>query len=362
LKTYPPTVGVADYVLINCSQGNSTTWLDLNGTRSIIVEQPGAQSAPTKWIKARNTDSIILRGHFDPYETQVSKYDLDVRSREGFSVQGMVGGFDAQVIKDRSLNRLLINRGIAAEIWDPRASGKITTGAGPVLQAVTGLIFGTSAGPTNAGIYPTFQASNALFGGHPTWTNVAGTSSTAGCLKATISNTVLPAGSVPGLIVVCRIPGATPATQHRLFYWTDGTDSIAVALASFLATDVAVGGNLNINGGPLDSASIKTADALSQGVVAAATMLFSDRHVRLSALSCNTPFLQCSGATSDFIENYPGTSGASSTLHMAGTILGALADPLEIAYVALLKRGMTEGEHRAALDLIALEWPTIERY
>jgi hypothetical protein len=359
LKTFPPASGANDYVLRRVDQSNATTYLDLNGTHSVHVSNPGnPQGEPTVWLKARSCGTIVLEGAvFSPFITSAygttyardtTKYDIDQFSYEGLTINSRRGVYSPQVVPQKTLNRILIERDIAAEIWDLRVTSKCTVNAGN-LEAVTGLINGLVAGPVNAGVYPTYQASNAAIGSRPSFTTTAAAAGAGGMLKATITAGLMPIGSSPGVLFVFRLASATPDntiyryvgftgadTRRREFHLGDSTTNGYFALDTY-------GSNFLVQA---------ACETLPQVALHAAVCREGSTPTRIYHASTGITI----GAQ---VNNYEATA-AGGTVYMGGDTQAS--GVLEIAYVAVLKRYLGMQEHHAILDAAAAEFGPIARY
>jgi hypothetical protein len=357
LKTYTPTSGVNDYTLENVHQGNSTTYIDASGTRSIIVRMPGSQPVPTVWAKLRNVEQASFEGGvFESPATAPTLWDLDLASRIGFSVRGDNKPYHGSCGVEKGLNKFLVGRGdLMAEIWDARAVRKRTVNAGN-LEALVGIVNGITLGPVNAAIYPTWTASNAAFNGAPTWNQLPGAAAAAGALTATMTVGALPVGSQPGLLCVFRNPSAADASNHyQRFVWTDGTNTTLIGMSDSVAvgapgTDDSFYFYNQIVGQVLGPLSSTDTQAIYGGVCPAAGGTISGE--------CNT---------ADFLTTpYANMAAYASVAAGTVTVFGPAAQPIdnaiEVAWCGVTKRGMTRGELEQFLDLAAAEFGPIARY
>jgi hypothetical protein len=356
LKTYAPISSHNDYVLRRVDQANATYYVDASGTRSIVVEVPGAQAAPTYWLKARTCGKVSFTGAFEPYLSEPTKWDLDLPSLEGFELHSKQASFHGQRGDQKSLNRFLISRNVAAEIWDPRIASLCQVNAGN-LEQITGAVNAIVATPYNAGIYPTYQTANASIGGRPSWTNVAGANAACGALKATMTTGALPVGSRPALLAVYRLPAAsTFGTGTRYFLWTDGTRSIAIGSADAADASVNTKHYVYANTPSSGFGVGPTYDVLPQAVYAGEAYYYPTSALQFHGQYGHT-LVGLSGDRTSTV------STAAGTVVMFGPGSGALPGPaIEIAYLAVLKRGLTYGEIEQVVDLMAAEWPGIARY
>jgi hypothetical protein len=358
LKTYPPISGMNDYVLEDCGQGNAATYIDASGTRSIIVRMPGNQAVPsTAWAKLRNVGHASFTGGvFESPAIAPTKWDLDLASRVGFSVNGSSKRYHGSHGVEKGLNRFLIGRGdLMAEVWDGRAVRKRTVNAGN-LEALVGIVNGITLGPVNAAIYPTWTASNAAFNGAPTWNVLPGAIAAAGALKATMTVGALPVGSQPGLLCVFRNPSAADASNHyQRFVWTDGTNSTLIGMSDSVAvgapgTDDSFYFYNQIVGQVLGPLSSTDTQAIYGGVCPAAGGTISGE--------CNTAdFL-----TTPYANMAAYASVAAGTVTVFGPATQPIDNAIEVAWCGVTKRGMTRGELEQFLDLAAAEFGPIARY
>lgn len=360
LKTYPPASGVADYVMENCHQGNSQIYLDLNGTRSMICRNPSSQATPsTAWVKARSCGSIQLEGAcFDPFITSpygntyvrnTTLYDVDEFSYPGFTFIGRRGLYSGNSVPQKTVNRILFELDLAVEIWDPRVTSSITESGGD-LQAITGILNSTVAGPVNSGVYPTWQASNSNFGGKPSWTNTAAAAGLGGMLKATISSGIMPVGSQPGLLIVFRTASAVQDAVNVRYMGFTGADT---RQREFHIGDSYTTGYLSLD-----------TYGTNQTVVSSFTTQPQVGFLGIVCREGSSPTSIVHASTGNIesaqVNNFTLTT-AGGQVNMGGDAPRGNA-ALEIAYVALLKRYLSMQEHHALLDAASLEWPGITRY
>lgn len=350
IKSFPPTSGWRAFTCRRIEWTNYDTFADVDTLAHLTIDEPIGYM-PAMVVKGRKVDAVNVRGGWvEPYQTlwtdTRSKYDLDAHSFENLNIESKFQSFHAQRPIEASLNRLLMRRGIAGEIWDPRAANKRTVASGD-LQALAGMLTGVSMGPQNASHYVTFQPTNANFGGQPTWSNVAGAAAVGGAMKATLNTNIVPVGCKPGLFVVYRLPSASVVAGHRLVLWDDGTTTVYVG-----AADSNNGGHFG-GAWPVNGINIvKPADTLPTACFNGYAFYYPQRRVQLHTFQNNAA---AGGYETGTVAAAPGT------LTVMGSYLGGIISAAEIAYVAVLKRIPTLAEIELMLDLANNEWELGDR-
>jgi hypothetical protein len=366
LKTFPPTLS-ADYLEVSRFEaGGYDTLFDVDGTHLLDVGQ--IRSAPdTKYLIARNSTVNFHSLGPDPDLTP-EWYDLDIASRASLSVN--TGGkiFQGSSSAARSITGLLTP--YAVEIFDPSIASKRTLSGGRV-QSLTGLLNGSTwdaPGPqpgTGASRQPLWNASDPAFNNRPTFS----------CVQADysmlFSNLTRPVaiGEHAGLFVVCRWTGTSTngvncvvlgdypdfryLQSEYAIGWHDGTttpeDAVHYVARRDAATDA---GAYSKVPGKVDATQASPHACLLQATSARSDGLRVRQYLYVDEFDSQVVDI----TTNQFPAAYSLGKlwmGFSAT-DTFPTI--SVWPSIDIAYCAVLKSGMSEGEVRQLMDMARERW------
>jgi hypothetical protein len=323
--------------------GQTAFGFDVEECDLTISNQRGGLEEDAPRIKARNARSITWYGGPDPV-ARADLYDLDESSRNGLVVTYAGGMYRGQHSNAMSVTELL--RPKAAEIWDFDCATTRDVIAGE-LNSITGLVNGSTASAFNAGTRPRFNPIDPNFGGR------ASISCTAAGIEGLQGTLAVPleAGDYGGVFAVMRVTGVDTPGVRRAIVMFSGPYGAPSQMFWVTANDYETAGDFTAGGARVGLlGNYNTGPAAGQ----VAHALLSQATLYISSIEVGDTTLYTDEAGNG--ENYGADTanpltGALSTFLIPACDGATVSSNIDVAYVAFLKRRLSQGEIQQLFDL-----------